>query len=114
LTSLEAYRTRLSAGLFDLGAALADLELWIALANHVDSAASLDDLAIWVAVLQRANAANYFHRIDLDRCFVYGLVCFFHKSEAAEYTGSLDTFNAKRGLPIQARQNLQHAKNRLF
>ena len=34
--------------------------------------------------------------------------------EGAEYTVCLDSFNAKRGLPIQARQNLQHAKNRLF
>ncbi len=67
----------LAAGLFGLCSALADLEFRIALANHVNSATSLDDLAIGMAVLQRANAANYFHRIDLDRCLVYGLICFF-------------------------------------
>ena len=55
----------LAAGLFDLGTALAHLELWIALANHVDSATSFDDLAIGMAVFQRANAADNFHRIDL-------------------------------------------------
>jgi len=71
---LEAYPTLLSAGLFDLSSTLADFESWVALANHVDSASSLDDLAIGVAVLQRAYAANNFHRIALDRCFVYGLV----------------------------------------
>ena len=48
-----------------LGSALAYLVAWIALANHVDSATSFDDLAIGMAVLQRANATDNFHRIDL-------------------------------------------------
>lgn len=67
----------LTPGLFDLSAPLADFESRIALTNHIDSTASLDDLAIGVAVFQRTNAADYFHRIDLEQCFVYGLICFF-------------------------------------
>ena len=64
-------RRRLAARLFDLGPALANLEFRIALANHVDSATSLDDLAVGVPVLQGTNAADNFHRIDLNVCFVY-------------------------------------------
>ncbi len=64
----------LATGLFDLRTALTDFELWVALANHVNSATSLNDLTIGVAVFQCADAAYYFHRIDLNRCIVYGLV----------------------------------------
>ncbi len=71
---LRQIALRLSAGLFDLGSALTDFEPRVALANHVDATSSFDDLAIGVAVLQRAYAANNFHRIALDQCFVYGLV----------------------------------------
>ena len=55
----------LAACLLGLGTALADLELWVALANHVDSAAALDHLAIRVAILQGADAADNFHQIEL-------------------------------------------------
>ena len=63
-------RIRLAACLFDLRSALADLELGIALTDHVDPATSLNDLAIGVAVFQRANAADNFHRIALVRLIV--------------------------------------------
>ncbi len=53
------------------GTALADLELRIALANHVNSAAPSHDLAIGVAVFQRADATDNFHRIDLVEFIVY-------------------------------------------
>ena len=51
----------LASGFLALSAALTDLELWIALANHVNTAASLDHLAIRVAGLQRSNATNDLH-----------------------------------------------------
>ncbi len=87
----------LAAGLFDLRAALADLELRVALANHIDSAATLHDLAIGVAVLERANAADNFHRIGL----LFGEQMWFSGCLAAlaraEYTKSYETFNASGG-----------------
>ena len=55
----------LATCLFDLGSALAHFEFRIALTNHINSATSFDDLAIGMAVLQRANATDNFHRIDL-------------------------------------------------
>ena len=61
----QAEAVFLPASFFNFRAALADLETWIALADHVDAAASLDDLAIGMAVFQRADAADNFHRIDL-------------------------------------------------
>ena len=60
----------LATRLFRFGSALADLELGIALTDHVDSSPSLNDLAIRVTVFQSTNAANHFHRIDLEDCFV--------------------------------------------
>ena len=104
----------LAASLLDLCSALTDLELRVALANHVDSATSLDDLAIGVAVFQRTNAADYFHRIDLNRCIVYGLVCFFPIGKDAEYTVCLNSFNAKRRLPSRLRESPGNDQNRLF
>jgi hypothetical protein len=61
----------LAPSLLHLGTALADFELGVALANHVNTPTSFDDLAIWVAVFQRANATDNFHRIDLVRLIVY-------------------------------------------
>ena len=55
----------LSTLLLYFGTALADLELWVALADHVNTTATLYDLAIRVAVFEGSNATNYFHRIDL-------------------------------------------------
>lgn len=54
--------TVLAAGLLDLRATLANLELRIALADHVNATAAFNDLAIGVTVLQGTNAANHFHR----------------------------------------------------
>lgn len=58
-------KSRLAAGLLDLGATLTDLEFWIALTNDVDAAASFYNLAIRMAILQSANTTYNFHRIDL-------------------------------------------------
>ncbi len=58
-------KSRLAAGLLDLGATLTDFEFWIAFANDIDAAAAFDHLAIRMAVLQRANTTYNFHRIDL-------------------------------------------------
>lgn len=55
----------LAPGFLHLGAALADLELWITFANHVNSATSFHNLAVGMAIFQRTNAADNFHRIDL-------------------------------------------------
>jgi hypothetical protein len=52
---------RLSTSFLRLGVALANLELRIALANHVNPAAATHNLAIRVAVLQRTDTANNFH-----------------------------------------------------
>jgi hypothetical protein len=94
----------LATSLFGLGVALADFELRIALADHVDPTASFDDLAIWVAVLQRANAANNFHRIDLVRFIVYVVFSVLGK---AEYSVSPESFNGKDILPntCESRKN---------
>ena len=61
---------RLAAGLLDLRPALADFEFRIAFADHVDSTTTLHDLAIGVTVFQGTNAADNFHRIDLEANFV--------------------------------------------
>ncbi len=84
---------RLAAGLFDLRTTLANFEFRIAFADHIDSAASFDHLTIGVAVLQRANAADYFHRIDSNRCFVYGLSVsfFFDRKQSIPSGGFLST-----------------------
>lgn len=66
---ISAGSNHLAASLLHLGAALADLELRVAFANDVNSAAAADDLAIGVAVLQRTDAADNFHRIDLKCLF---------------------------------------------
>ena len=57
---------------------MADLELRIAFANHIDSAAAFDHLAIGVAVLKGADTADNFHRIDLVGRFVYFLLFTLH------------------------------------
>ena len=57
---------RLTPSLLALGTALADFELRVALANHVNSTTSLDDLAIGVPVFQGTNAADNFHGITLN------------------------------------------------
>ena len=73
-TCLFARTRRLATGLLGFGAALADLELGIAFADHIDTTTSLNDLAIRMAIFQGANTTNDFHRIDLVRCFGYGFL----------------------------------------
>ena len=58
-------KSRLAAGLLDLGPTLTDFEFRIALANDIDAAAAFHHLAIRMAVLQGANTTYNFHRIDL-------------------------------------------------
>ena len=55
-----------SGSLLHLGATLANLQSWIALANHVDTAASTNYFAVFAAVFQASNRANHFHRRLLD------------------------------------------------
>lgn len=80
----------LSACFLHFGTALADFELWIAFANHIDPPASLDDLAIRVAVLQSANTANNFHRIDLLSFIVYVVILLSGRREYSVFPGSIN------------------------
>jgi hypothetical protein len=50
-----------------------------------------------VAVFQRADTANNFHRIALERCFVYGLDCFIPTGKCPEYILWANSFNANDG-----------------
>jgi hypothetical protein len=64
----------LAAALLGLRATLANFELGIAFANHVNAAAATYDLAIGVAVLEGSDRANDFHesnsrdKYDLTKC----------------------------------------------
>ncbi len=58
-------KSRLAAGLLDLGPTLTDFESRVALANDIDAAAAFHHLAIRMAVFQSANTTYNFHRIDL-------------------------------------------------
>ena len=56
--------------LLHLCATLANLQSWIALANHVDTTAPTNYFAVFAAVFQASNRANHFHRLLLNpmRC----------------------------------------------
>ena len=47
--------------LLHLGAALAYLQTWIALTNHVDTSTALNDFTVFATIFQASNRTYYFH-----------------------------------------------------
>jgi hypothetical protein len=60
----KLHSPQLSLGTLAFGVALTDLEAWIALADHVDTATSTHHLAIRVTVLESSNRRYNLHFLN--------------------------------------------------